>query len=177
MKTRTKTITMLAVAVLVLTGTAFSQPGDMHNRGDMHSRGNNNDHQSGNMFFQRMRPMLGMLDLSDQQHDAIAEIMENAMESVQDLRAMDENDTHREDFIELFSSSTISVSEVEALLNERIDVMKETNSIMAEALVEVHGVLTEEQLAQLADFEPGSMEEGRRGSDSRGNRSRDHSRR
>ena len=163
-----KTITIAALAVLLLAGTAIAQPGGMGmpNR----SMGNQNmaEHASGGGFLQRMRPMLGMLDLTDDQREAIGDIMETARDSMESIRGTEENGSHREDFLNLFSSTTISASEVESLLNDRVDAMKEMNAIIAVALVEIHDVLTADQLAILADFEPGSMEM-RNGEHGRGN--------
>ncbi len=126
------------------------------------------EQNSGGGFLSRIRPMLGMLDLTDDQREAIGDIMENTMESMQSIRGTEESGTHREEFLNMFSSSTISVTEVETLLNGRIDAMEEMNRIVAVALVDIHDVLTPEQLATLADFEPGSMEM-RNGEHGRGN--------
>lgn len=157
MKTRTTIIAGLAV-VLLLAGTAIAQPGGMSGR----SMGDRSMSQQrpggGDSFFQRMLPMMRMLDLTDDQREAIGDIMEEAQESLESIRGTDEAGSHREEFLEMFSSSSLSVSEVESLLNERIEAMEEANGIIAEALVDIHNELTPEQLAALAEFNPGSME-------------------
>ena len=169
MKKATTTIAVLA-ALLLLGGSAIAQPGGMSGM-QMGNQGAQGHRAGGEDFFQRMLPMMRMLDLSDDQRDAIAEIMEETRDSMESIRGTEEQGSHREEFLQLFSSSSLSVSEVENLLNSRLEVMEEVNAIMAEALVSIHNVLTPEQLAALAEFNPGSMD--MRGSD-RGNT--DHSR-
>lgn len=157
MKTRTTIIAGLAV-VLLLAGTAIAQPGGMSG-GSMGDRSMSQHRPGGgDNFFQRIMPMMRMLDLTDDQREAIGDIMEEARESLESIRGTDETGSHREEFLELFSSSSLSVSEVETLLNERIEAMEEANVIIAEALVGIHDELTPEQLAALAEFNPGSME-------------------
>lgn len=164
----TITIAVLAAALL-LAGTAIAQPGGMTgisgNRGATVQRSGG----GGGDFFQRMLPMLRMLNLTDDQREAIADIMEDTRNSMESLRGTEEAGNQREKFLELFSSSTITVSQVEALLNTRLDTMEEMNGIIAQALVDIHGVLTPEQLAALAQFEPGSteMRTGNRGNNDR----------
>ncbi len=145
-------------AVLLLGGTALAQPGMMS--GGMNGPGGMNQHgdmepQGGGMFLQRMLPMLRQLDLTDDQMEQVHEIMDNARERMETIRESDDHESMRERFRDLFTSSSISVAEVENLLDQRIDSMEAMNSIMAETIVEIHGVLTEEQLQAMADFEPG----------------------
>jgi len=158
MKTRTTIIAGLAM-VLLLAGTAIAQPGGMSGRsmGDR-SMSQQRPGGGGDSFFQRMLPMMRMLDLTDDQREAIGDIMEDAQESLESIRGSEDSGSHREEFLEMFSSSSLSVSEVESLLNERIEAMEEANGIIAQALVDIHDVLTPEQLAALAEFNPGSME-------------------
>ena len=167
MKKKTMTIAALA-ALLLFAGVATAQPGGIPGRPMGNEGAGTGAQRSGGdeNILQRMLPMMRMLDLSDDQRDAIAEIIEKARDSMESIRGTEEQGSQREDFPELFSSSSLSVSEVENLLNSRLDVMEEVNAIMAEALVDIHNVLTPEQLAALAEFNPGSMD--MRGSD-RGN--------
>ncbi|MCK5133915.1 MAG: Spy/CpxP family protein refolding chaperone [Candidatus Sabulitectum sp.] len=162
MKTRI-TITGMLAAVLLLAGTAVAQHGGMSGRSigtrgmSEQSHASASASASGN-FFQRMLPMMRILDLTDEQREAIGDIMEEARESIESIRGTEDAGSHREDFLELFSSTSLSVSEVEALLNKRVEVMEEANTVIAGALVNIHDVLTPEQLALVAEFDPGSME-------------------
>ncbi len=151
------TIIAMLAAIVLLAGSAVAQPGGMQGR----PMDNNQGHSGpGSDFFQRMLPMMRMLDLTDDQREVIQDIMEETRESMESLRGTEDPGSHRDDFMELFSSSSLSVSEVENLLNQRIEAMEDANSIIAEALVDIHDVLTPEQLAALAEFNPGSMDMG-----------------
>lgn len=153
------TITGMLATVLLLAGTAVAQHGGMSGR-SMDTRGMSEQSHGGanGNFFHRMLPMMEILDLTDEQREAIGDIMEEARESIESLRVTEDAGSHRENFLELFSSTSLSVSEVEALLNERVEVMEEANTVIAGALVNIHDVLTLEQLALVAEFDPGSME-------------------
>ncbi len=156
MKKRTMTIATLAI--VILAGTAIAQPGGAGMSGRSGEHRGMGQQRPGADFFQRMRPMLGMLELSDTQREEIGEIITTATESIEGIREGTEGSSHRDDFIQMFSSATISATEVEDLLNNRIETMEEMNRIVAVALVDIHDLLTADQLAVLADFEPGSME-------------------
>ncbi len=153
-----RTITIATLAVMLLAGTAIAQPGGMGMTDRSMGHRETGQQRPGVDFFQRIRPMLGMLDLSDSQREEIGEIMSTAIQSMENIREGTEGSSHRNDFLQMFSSTTISATEVENLLNNRIDVMEEMNGIVAVALVDIHDLLTAEQLSTLADFEPGSME-------------------
>lgn len=156
MKKRT-TMMAIGAAVLLLGGTAIAQPGMM--RGEMGTGGGRGTTgENGGMVLQRILPMLHHLDLTEEQAAEIREILDSARDSIQELRESEMHEGMREQFRDLFCSSTISITEVEALLNDRLQSMEEVNSITAEAIVDIHGVLTEEQLQALADFDPGEME-------------------
>ena len=155
------TVTIATLAIMLFAGTAIAQPDGMgmSNRSMEHRE--TGQQRPGAEFFQRIRPMLGILDLSDSQREEIGEIISTAVESMESIREGTEGTSHRDDFIQMFSSSTISAAEVENLLNGRTEVMQEMNSIVAVALVDIHNLLTPEQLSTLAEFEPGSMEMNR----------------
>ena len=149
---------LTTAAVLLLGGAALAQPGMMS--GGMNGPGGMNQHrdmeqQGGGMFLQRMLPMLQRLDLTDEQMTEIHVIMDNAKERLELLREADDHQGMREQFRDLFTSSTITVASVENLLNQRLAAMEDANTIIAEAIVEIHGVLTDEQLQAISDFEPG----------------------
>jgi Spy/CpxP family protein refolding chaperone len=154
---KSKIATAIA-AVLLLAGTAAAQPGGMPGR-PMSGQGIHEPGPAGEGgdFFQRMLPMIRMLYLSDDQRESIGNIIQEAQSSIEIIRETTEAGSRRDEFLKLFSASTLSASEVEALLNDRVEVMKDVNEIVAVALVDIHDVLTEEQLAALSEFSPGSM--------------------
>lgn len=149
---------MMAVgaAVLLLGGTAAAQPGmmsgGMGDRAGMPGRGGMEE--GGGMILQRILPMLHHLDLTEEQGEEIRDIVDGARDRIEDLRDSEMHEGMGEQFRDLFTSSSISVAEVEAILNRRLEFMEQVNSIVADAIVDIHGVLTEEQLQDIADFEP-----------------------
>ena len=53
----------------------------------------------------------------------------------------------------MFSYSALSISDVESVLNKRVSHMQEINTIVAGAIVDIHDVLTPEQLSSLASID------------------------
>lgn len=155
MKKRT-TLTALAAVILLTAGTALAQPGGMHT-GGAGGRGGM-EQQGGGMVLQRFVMMLHRMDLTDEQMEQVSGIVEDARDEIEAIHGTDDREGIREQFRDLFTSSSVTVTQVEALLNDRLDDMREVNSIIAEAIVEIHGVLTAEQLQTIADFDPGEME-------------------
>lgn len=157
---RRKTVVTAAIAMLLIAGTAYAQPGSMGagNRGMNQGQEGGPGHSEGGIL-QRILPMLHHLDLTSDQADQIRDIVEDARSDIESLRDTEENTESREQFKEMFTSATLSQSEVEAHLNARLQSMEEANTIIAGALVEIHDVLTEEQLEMIANFEPLEMHE------------------
>lgn len=175
---KTTIITAMTV-ILLLAGTAVAQPGGMSgrpmNNPDMHAERHGSPEGD---FLQRMLPVMRILDFTDTQREAVQNIMQEARESMEITR--EEPGTHREEFIHLFSSPNITTAQIEALLDERTEKMEETHVIIARALVDIHDILTAEQLAALAEFDPASheMRMGNRGNmDHPGARREEHTRR
>lgn len=163
MKNKTRILTA-AAAVLLLAGTAMAQPGGMS--GDR--TGNRNmerQGQAGNHgdVLQRMRPLLETLDLTEEQKTEISDIMEETRNTVEAIMETEEPGNHRGEFLELFASSGITTSQVENLLSERLSTMEEINGIIAGAIVDVHNVLTADQLETLASLDINDIEMRRGG--------------
>lgn len=161
-KMKKQTITgLVLVTVLMITGIAVAQPG-----GGMGNRQMGGQGESGHgerNFFQNIRPMMHILELTDQQREAVAEIIEEAKTEIESLHSAEEAGSHREEFIDLFSSASLTVAQMENLMNSRIENMRTVNSIVSRALVDIHDLLTDEQLAKLAAFDPSTMERGEGG--------------
>ena len=136
---------MIIGAVLLIGGAAMARPGMMP--GGMNGRGA--------MNLERVLPMLHNLDLTDDQMEQVHEIMDNARERMESIRDAEDADSMRERFRDLFTSSSLTAAEVENFLNQRLDNMEAINSIIAETVVDIHDVLTGEQLQIMAEFEPG----------------------
>jgi Spy/CpxP family protein refolding chaperone len=147
-------------AILLLGGTANAQPCGMPGGGGMDRDDMGGQRPGGpcDGIFQNMLPMMRMLDLTDDQREAVALIVEGAEDSIEAIRETDETGNLREEFLQMFSASSLSAAEVEAHLNGRLEAMKDMHAILAAALVEIHDVLTAEQLAALAELDTDSME-------------------
>jgi Spy/CpxP family protein refolding chaperone len=151
------TTTAVLAALLLAGGTAFAQAPGMGGGPMMGREGMEGSDQGGDML-QRMLPILHSLDLSDDQREDIRTIMDTTRERIEALRETGEGSTIREQFRDLFTSSSITAAQVEDLLNERLSRMEEVNAIIAAAIVEVHDVLTADQLAAIAEFDPDQMD-------------------
>lgn len=156
---RRKTTITAAIALLLMAGTAIAQPGSMGmgNR-DMNQAQDGPGHMEGGIL-SRILPMLHHLDLTSDQADQIRDIVDDARSDIEALREVEEGTGFRDQFRDMFTSPALSQAEVEAHLNARLESMKDSNSIIAEALVEIHDVLTDEQLEMIADFEPSEIHE------------------
>lgn len=151
-----KRITMIALsaALLVAAGSSLAQPPMMGGGGTRPSM------QGGGMVLQNLLPMLRHADLSEEQQDRLREIMEHARERMEIIRGAEDREGARERLLELFSGSSITALQVEEILNSRLQEMEEMNEIIAEAVVEIHGLLTPEQRASLADCEDDMLHGG-----------------
>jgi Spy/CpxP family protein refolding chaperone len=149
------TIIALGAAVLLIAGTAASQPMMMDREGGFPGRGGTDHEQGGGSVLERVLPMLHHLDLSGDQAEEIRDIVDGARRDIEALRGTEDREGLREQFMEMFSSTSITVTEVEGLLNARLEAMEEVNFIIAQAIVDIHGVLTPEQIELMAEFEPG----------------------
>jgi Spy/CpxP family protein refolding chaperone len=146
--------TMPLLAVLLLAGIASAQPGMA---GGGHRPGGRGMETAalpgGGDVLQRMLPVLRQLDLTDAQQQEIRNIVEGAREEVMALRDPQSHGGLREQFIELLVSSSITSSQVESILNARLETMRLVNTVIAAAVVEIHGVLTPEQRSALAEMD------------------------
>ena len=163
--TRQSKLIAAAAALLLITGTALAQPGSMEMNGrgmrtEQNGPNNNGPDNNGGGFLERILPMLHHLDLTSDQADEIRGIVDEARNSIEALREAEEGVSPRDQFKEMFSSSVLSQSEVETLLNSRLESMKDANAVIASAIVDIHNVLTDEQLEMIAEFEPQGMHQG-----------------
>ncbi len=142
-----KLITMIALsaALLMAAGSALAQPPMMGGGGMQPGM------PGGGMMLQNLMPMLSHGDLSDEQMQRVREIMEHARERIEAIHLGEDREGTREWLFELFSGASITASQVEDVLNGRLAEIEEINEVVAEAIVEIHGVLTPEQRASIGD--------------------------
>jgi Spy/CpxP family protein refolding chaperone len=96
--------------------------------------------------------VLGALELTDDQRSEIAGIMDTARFEIQSIRSSAEGVNPRETLMDLFLQDDLSVSEVEAVFSELDAIREQVRDVMVEALVEIHDVLTPEQLDRLSEL-------------------------
>jgi Spy/CpxP family protein refolding chaperone len=96
--------------------------------------------------------VLGALDLTDDQRSEIAAIMETARFEIQSIRSSAEGVNLREELMDLFLQDDLSVSEVEAVFSELDAIREQVRDVMVEAMVDIHDVLTPEQLDRLSEL-------------------------
>lgn len=130
-----KTMWMVAAVMLLASSLAFAQP--------MGGPGEREGHPVIGRFLQAMN----RLDLSESQRELIRGVVE---EMGTDLAGVADREEDRPDFPAYFCSSEFDSRVFESMLNERLEKMRLANGIIAGALGEIHGILTREQLDELA---------------------------
>jgi Spy/CpxP family protein refolding chaperone len=131
-----KTMWMVTATMLLATSLVSAQP-----------MGGGPGEREGHPLIGRFLHAIDRLDLSESQRDLIHGVMED-MEA--DLSGIVDREGDRPEFMEYFCSSGFSASEFESMLDERLEKMRLANGIIAGALAEIHGILTREQLEELA---------------------------
>lgn len=126
---------MVTATMLLASSLAFAQP--ISGPGE----------REGHPLIGRFLQAIHRLDLSESQRDLIHGVMED-MET--DLAGIADREGDRPDFLGYFCSSGFNSREFESMLDERLDKMRLANGVIAAALAEVHGILTREQLDELA---------------------------
>ena len=108
--------------------------------------------------------LLGALDLTEEQRGEIRAVFEDARDDIRAEIETARSDDGRRRLLELFASQDLSESEVLELMAERDQERDSIRRIVARALVDIHDLLTREQLARLAEMvEEGPPEGGPHG--------------
>lgn len=100
--------------------------------------------------------LLGALDLTEEQRGEIRTAFEKARDDIRAEIEGTRSDDGRRRMLELFVSQDLSESEVLELMAERDETRDSIRRIVARALVDIHDLLTDEQLVRLAEI----VEEG-----------------
>ncbi|MFO8182827.1 MAG: Spy/CpxP family protein refolding chaperone [Candidatus Aegiribacteria sp.] len=157
MSGKVKAIGIAAAVLMLAAGTAIAQgPGgwDGPSHGGGYSMGPGQG-EPGGVGMQHLHPFRMMfrgLDLTDDQRDEIAAIVRDATEEVRDMMAEAEPWEERETFMEMFTSPTLTVADLEESMGRMDEVREEVRDVVFRAIVDVHDVLTAEQLRELADI-------------------------
>ena len=131
-----KTMWVLTSTMLLASSIASAQP-----------IGGGPGEREGHPLIGRFLHAIDRLDLSESQRDLIHGVMGD-MEA--ELAGIAEREEDRPALMEYFCSSEFNSLEFESMLDERLERMQIANGIIAGALGEIHGILTREQLDELA---------------------------
>ncbi len=97
------------------------------------------------------RMLARALDLTDVQVEEVEEILTSAREDLQELREGAET-PEPGGFVEMFTSPDLTVSDLEDAAEARDAAREAAQDVIFQAIVDIHGVLTDEQLAELAEL-------------------------
>ena len=174
MSRKMKIIGIAALAMLLLAGTAIAQgpggwspgAGGSHGGGYEMGTGSGGPGQQGGFGMERLeqfRMMFRHIDLTEAQIEEIRSITENAREEA--MRIMEEagRSEDRTHFMDVFTSPTLTVSDLEDTMGQMGEVREAMQDVIFEAMVDIHDVLTTEQLeklAEMADEDDGAMGPG-----------------
>ena len=135
-KTLVTALTLVAVGVGGLTLTAF--------------RGHHGDPAHlDQMVEKRLTKMLDTVQATDAQRQQITAIKDKVLADGKALRAAHQG-THQQ-LLALWKSDQPDVAKVHALVDARADAMKKFADEVADAMIQVHGILTPDQRAKVAD--------------------------
>jgi periplasmic protein CpxP/Spy len=135
-KTLVTALTLVAVGVGGLTLTAF--------------RGHHGDPAHlDQMVEKRLTKMLDTAQATDAQRQQITAIKDKVLADGKALRAAHQG-THQQ-LLALWKSDQPDVAQVHALVDARADAMKKFADEVADAMIQVHGILTPDQRAKVAD--------------------------
>ncbi|MBD3276778.1 MAG: periplasmic heavy metal sensor [Candidatus Aegiribacteria sp.] len=146
---------VFAITLLAATAVFAQGPSGMGGHGGGPTPGRMGGHAEGGFGMEqlgRFRMMFRGLDLSDSQKEEIRSIVETARD---DVRAIVEEAGAPEDrtpFIEIFTQPTLTVSDLEENFGAMDEVREAARDIIMQAIVDVHDVLTAEQLEELASM-------------------------
>jgi Spy/CpxP family protein refolding chaperone len=153
MKKRGKAlVTALGLAALV-TGISLAQPGGFGGGGHPAMGGG---HGGGGPAMEGeiggFVRVLGALDLTDEQREEIGGIMEGARDEIMAIRESFQGINPREELMELFLRDNLTLGDVQAVFYEIDQVQEQVRDVMLEAFVDIHDVLTPEQLERLGEI-------------------------
>ena len=175
MKRKMKTIGVIAITASLLAGTALAQGfGDhppsgagrpaeamMHGSRGLGGPGGNTG-GPGFENLERFRMMFRGLDLTFDQIEQVEGIIADTREEIEEIIDAAEASDIRNSFIEMFTSPTLTVRDLETTLGAMDETRDAVKDVVYVAIVDLHNVLTVEQLDKLADM--ASEHEMRRGS-------------
>ena len=161
-----KLIGIAALALTLLAGTAIAQGSGGWGRADGGPRmgaaemgpgpgagGPGGQGGFGMENLARFRMMFRYIDLTDSQIGEIRSITETAREETMDIVETARSLEDHASFIEIFTSPILTVRDLEEAAGRRDEVKEAMQDVIFEAIVDVHDVLTAEQLEKLLEID------------------------
>lgn len=163
MSSKMKTIGIAALAILILAGTAMAQgpggwspqaggsPGGAHGM----APGPGGPGQQGGFGMERLeqfRMMFRHIDLTEEQVEEIRSITENAREEAMGIMEEAGRPEDHTPFMDIFTSATLTVGDLEEAVSENSEIREAMQDVIFAAIVDIHNVLTIEQLDKLAEM-------------------------
>jgi len=156
---RAKTTAIVVLTALLITGAAFAQGmggagrgGGGGRSGGMMAAGGGMQDSFGPGNINAFRMLAGRLDLTESQEEEIETILTEVREDMEELRDAAAPSEERVRFMDLFTSSSLTVADLEENLGGNEELREAGRDIMLQAIVDIHDVLTDEQLSELADM-------------------------
>ena len=163
MSEKMKIIGIAALAMIVLGGTALAQgpggwsppAGGPHGGGYEMGSGPGGSGQQGGFGMERLeqfRMMFRHIDLTEDQVEEIRSITETAKEEAMDIMEEAGRPEDHTPFMDIFTSPTLTVSDLEETMNQNSEIREAMQDVIFTAIVDIHDVLTLEQLDDLAEM-------------------------
>ena len=163
MSGKMKIIGIAALAMIVLTGTAIAQGhgrwspqgGGSQGGGYEMGPGPGGPGQQGGFGMERLaqfRMMFRHIDLAEEQIEEIQSIVDTAREEAMGIMEAAGGPENHTPFMDLFTSPILTVSDLEDALGQNSEVREAMQDIVFQAIVDIHDVLTIEQLDMLAEM-------------------------
>lgn len=141
--------TLIFVATLA-AGAAFAQGGGFP--GMMGRDGNRPMAGFGPENLGAFRMLAGRLDLTDEQTEQIEAILSGTREEIQAILEEAGPPEERPGFLEMFAGEDLTVADLEENFSGMDETREAIRSLAFTAIVEIHDILTAEQLAELAEL-------------------------
>ena len=162
MSRRMKTVGIAALAILILAGTAMAQgPGGWSPQTGSHGgapgmgSGPGGPGQQGGFGMERLeqfRMMFRHIDLTEEQVEEIRSITENAREEAMGIMEEAGRPEDHTPFMDIFTSSTLTLGDLEDAVDQNSEIREAMQDVIFAAIVDIHNVLTIEQLDKLAEM-------------------------
>ncbi|RKZ09860.1 hypothetical protein DRQ25_05025 [Candidatus Fermentibacteria bacterium] len=162
MSRKMKTIGIAALAILILAGTAMAQgsggwspQAGSHGGAPGMGSGPGGPGQQGGFGMERLeqfRMMFRHIDLTEEQIEEIRSITENAREEAMGIMEEAGRPEDHTPFMDIFTSATLTVSDLEEAVGENSEIREAMQDVIFAAIVDIHNVLTLEQLDKLAEM-------------------------